>query len=439
MKAKERFQPERNLPRPAGSHIGRRSFIQSLAAGSATLAAQSGPAYAVGVGYSSDPHEAASRALSASGQFPASLAGRTVVIKPNLVWTAISSTGTTTDPQVVLAIVELCIAAGATQILIVEAFPPGKSPYWSTLGYDVVFQSYPQVQLVDLRSGNYFPAKVPGGGYAYQHLWVPELVMQPNTFFISAAKMKTHVHAVVSLSMKNLYGLGYETAYAVTGQLARQDMHYRGVDLSIMDVNRVRPVDFAVIDGVWGMQGQGPLRGTPVATNVVLAGQNPVATDRVALDVMQIGQAAVPHLLYAAAAGLGPSDSNSVTLKGDNFISQHFTPAVTPPVLWKPSSNPASISISAGQQTTITYRTRSICYTRVEIIHDSDATPGVQLVRTLQDFTQIATETNSLTWDGSSDAGTAVAPGNYLVRVQARATPTSTLINYAVHGIAVTA
>jgi hypothetical protein len=152
---------------------------------------------------------------------------------------------------------------------------------------------------------------------------------------------------------------------------------------------------------------------------------------------MEIAQTAVPHLAYAAASGLGPGDTKSVALKGDNFIPVHFTPAVTAPVLWHPRPNPTSISISAGQQTTITYQTRSICYTRVEIIHDSDNTPGVHLVRTLQDFTMISAETNSLIWDGSSDAGTAVAPGNYLARVQARTTLTSTPINYAVHRITV--
>ncbi len=104
----------------AVSGIGRRSFMQLLASNSALMAGTtkraSGSTYDVGVGYSSDPYTAASVALSASGQFPTNLAGQTVLIKPNLVVPEPSTSGTTTDPTVVKAIVDLCIAAGATQI-----------------------------------------------------------------------------------------------------------------------------------------------------------------------------------------------------------------------------------------------------------------------------------------------------------------------------------
>src|SRR5208337_11155 len=130
--------------RHAVSGINRRSFIGLLAANSALLArakAQStSPTYQVGVGYSSDPYTAASVALSASGQFPTNLVGQTVVIKPNLVVPKPSSTGATTDPNVVKAIVDLCIAAGATQIQIIEAPLPGSpGPFWGPCGYGAIF------------------------------------------------------------------------------------------------------------------------------------------------------------------------------------------------------------------------------------------------------------------------------------------------------------
>src|ERR1022692_1478608 len=245
----------------AVSGIDRRSFIQLLAANSAFLAAakaSSRPPYYVGAGYSSDPYTAASVALSACGQFPTNLAGQTVVIKPNLVIGKPSTSGATTDPLVAQAIVDLCLAAGAAQILIVEAAAPGKRSNFGPCGYTAVFQNYPQVQLVDLRTGTYVLHPVPGGGYAYRAMWVPSLVLQPNTFFISAAKLKTHQNAVATLSMKNLVGLASETAYAqpVATGYPRHDLHLRGIDLSIMDLNLVRPIGFAVIDGVWGMEGE---------------------------------------------------------------------------------------------------------------------------------------------------------------------------------------
>jgi uncharacterized protein (DUF362 family) len=423
--------------------IDRRKFIGLLAANSAFLAAAKAsvkPSYHVGVGYSTDSYTAASVALSACGQFPASLAGQTVVIKPNLVAPLPASSGATTDPLVVQAIVDLAIAAGATQILIVEAAPPGKPSNFDVCGYTTVFASYPQVQLVDLRTGTYVLTPVPGGGYAYQSMWVPSLVLQPETYFISAAKLKTHTDAVVTLSMKNLVGLASETAYAppVAANYPRHDLHMRGIDLSIMDLNLVRPVDFAVIDGVWGMEGQGPTHGTPVAANVVLAGLNHVAVDRVGLNVMEISQNEVTYLTYAAQAGLGPANTKNVTLLGDTYTPYHFVPAITPPELFQPVASPGTISISAGQSTDVTYKIKPACYTSATIIQDSDVTPTVVPVRTLHGFKHVAAPGETVTWNGRDDAGSPVAPGTYLAQIQAKPTGSSTLINYAVGRITVT-
>jgi uncharacterized protein (DUF362 family) len=417
--------------------------MQLLAVGSAALTAakaSSAPPYYVGVGSSSDPYTATSVALSASGQFPTNLAGQTVVIKPNLVVPKPASSGATTDPHVVQAIVDLCLAAGATQILIVEAGLPGKPSAFGPCGYTALFQSYPQVQLVDLRTGKYVLTAVPHGGYAYQAMWVPSLVLQPDTFFISAGKLKTHVDAVATMTMKNLVGLASETAYAppVSQEYPRHDLHERGIDLSIVDLNLVRPIGFAVIDGIWAMQGQGPTQGAPVATNVVLAGLNPVAVDRVGLNVMEIPQDAVVYLGYAAQAGLGPPDTSNVTLLGDTYTPYPFIRATAPPAVWQPVASPGTISISAGQSATIAYNIRVSCYTTAQIIQDSDVTPTVDEVRILHGFAPVSPPGESVSWNGRNNAGAPVAPGKYLVRIGATTGPASQVVNYAVGRITVT-
>lgn len=426
-----------------GFGMGRRSFMRLLAANSALLAAAkaSQPPFQVGVGYSSDPYTAASRAVSACGQFPSNLAGQTVVIKPNLVVPKPSSSGATTDPHVVQAIVDLAIAAGAAQILIVEAGLPGQPSNWTPCGYASIFYKYSQVQLVDLRAGTYVLVRVPGGGYAYQAMYVPSQVLGPNVFFISVGKMKTHQDAVASLSMKNLVGLASEPAYAqpVASLYPRHDLHLRGIDLSVMDLNLIRPINFAVIDGVWGMEGPGPTAGTPVPADVVLAGQNPVAVDRVALDVMELPQNAVTYLNYASQAGLGPPDTSSVTLLGDTYAPYPFVPAVTPPVLLQPVVSPGTISLSAGQSTAIAYGLPASCYTRAEIIRDQDITPKITVIRTLHNFKFVQAPGESVTWNGMNEGGTAVVPGTYLARIQSIATPSTTLVNYTVRRIFVTA
>jgi len=73
----------------------------------------------------------------------------------------------------------------------------------------------------------------------------------------------------------------------------------------------------AVIDGFEGMEGNGPIRGTAVATKVALASTDLVAADRVALDVMGIPQHAVGYLQYAASLGIGQYDISKIDIRGE--------------------------------------------------------------------------------------------------------------------------
>ena len=106
--------------------ITRRSFLElcggaaALAAATSTGASYAWPApgpYRVGVGRDLDAYAATVRAVAASEDWQAlDLAGRTVVIKPNLVMTAPAERGGSTDPECVRALADLALAAGAAQV-----------------------------------------------------------------------------------------------------------------------------------------------------------------------------------------------------------------------------------------------------------------------------------------------------------------------------------
>ena len=421
------------------SGLGRRSFLQFLATDAALMGAAQ-PAvsnYQVGVGTSSDPYTATQRAIAASGQFPAAaIAGNPVVIKPNLVSQLPASSGVTTDPQVVRAIVDMALSAGASQVSIVEAFALGKPAYWPVCGYDVVFNNYdPRVQLVDLRNGTFTLAPVPGG-YVYKSLWLPSLLLQPNTVFISAGKMKTHINVVATLSMKNLVGLAEQQVYQVAGQFARQDLHSRGIDLAIVDLNLARPISFAVIDGIWALEGNGPGLGTPVAMNMAIAGLNAVAVDRVGLSAMEFSQTAVPHVVYASLKGLGPSDVSKVKILGDSYAPYPFAPAPIGPIIWQPTATPASFSLSAGGQTVFSFKLPQPCQIRVDVIQDSDVTPAANVVRLVQNWMPSTGPVQNFAWRGLNNSGGLVAPGLYLARAMARYTQP---VTYASAMVTVTA
>jgi len=217
----------------------------------------------------------------------------------------------------------------------------------------------------------------------------------------------------------------------------RQDLHYRGIAESIIDLNCARPIDFAVIDGIWGMEGEGPTSGTAIQADLVFAGLNPTAVDLVALQAIAIPQVTVPYLYYAGSLGMGPTSvTDGITVTGDAYTPVPFTPASTPPTIWHPNSNPNPLK--QGQSASISYKMPQACYTLLEIIQDSDTTPGVVSVKTLHNWTQRPAGVETVVWDGTDNNGNPVAPGVYLPRVQAQYT-LSGPINYASTILTVTA
>jgi uncharacterized protein (DUF362 family) len=402
--------------------ISRRQFLKLIAAGGAWWLTSSRRAaalsYRVGVGHSADPYNATLRAVAASGEWPVTaIAGRKVIIKPNLVIPRTAETGTTTDPQVVRALVDLALDAGAARVLIVEDGLYGA--HFSLCGYNF-FKNYDQagrVALIDLNDEPVVLAEVPGGGLAYMEIYMPQLLLADDVVFISAAKLKCHIHTLATLTMKNLVGLAPAERYRVPPEVGRYEMHHRGISQVIVDLNLVRPVDFGVVDGVWAMEGNGPLYGDPVKMDLVLTGSNALAVDRVCLAAMGIPQDRVQHLAYAAAKGLGPADVAMVETVGDLLLSRAFAQPDIPPIVEAPRCTPRVFNPQTGQGTSITYQVDGFCRTYAEIVRTWDARPEVQHIRTLHDWSWHRGGPETLAWDGRDDAGNVVPGGRYVARV----------------------
>ena len=407
----------------SGPSIDRRRFLQWTAGGAAWLTVGVKPAFAgayrVGVAKGSTPYAATTRAVEASREWPSDrIAGKRVVIKPNLVMPETADSGVTTDPDVVRALVDMALDDGAAEVLIVEGGVGG--PNFSACGYDFFAGYDPRVRLVDLNEEEHTFAEVPGG-MTYQKLYLPSVLLDDDTVLISAAKLKTHSHTHATLSMKNLIGLAPVENYRYPPEEWRFGLHDRGISQAIVDLNLLRPIDFAVVDGYWAMEGDGPVSGTPVYLKKVVAGRNPVAVDRVCLEIAKIPQLGVMHLTYASRKGLGPSQMSEITVQGSIFPYSLFEwPPDLPPIMEYPRVYPYRFVPSAGQQVAIYYSSAFPCYTRIEVVGASDVTPELVPVRTLRDWQAVPAGLGMVTWDGRNDGGAVVPAGWYLVRVLGR-------------------
>lgn len=401
--------------------MDRREFLK-FAAGAVTLAGigapsllHAAPPYRVGVGRETDGYAATLRAISASaGWDPARIRGRRVVIKPNLVRGTTADTGTITDPEVVRAVVDLALAAAAAEVWIVEASPIGAQ--FSGCGYDF-FATYDRdlrVKLVDLADEPVVLAPVPGG-LAYRALYLPAVLFDADTYLVTAAKLKVHDLTQATLAMKNSYGFPPIPRYQSPPYSGRFALHDRSVSEAAVDLNLARPIDFAVVDGIWGMEGHGPYGGDPVRMDVVVAGSNALAVDLVCLAAMQLGVQRVQHLRYAMNLGLGPADASEIEVAGDPLPTRPFVASPTLPLVSYPRALPALVA--AGSPTTILFAVDMTCAARVEIVLPSELSPELPRVRLLRDWSYQPTGVASLAWDGRDDAGDPVSAGRYGIRV----------------------
>ncbi|HJT79531.1 MAG TPA: DUF362 domain-containing protein [Gemmataceae bacterium] len=219
------------------------------------------------------------------------LAGKRVVLKPNLVEYHRDKV-INTNPRVVAAAIELCRKEGAAEVIVAEG--PG---HWRNVEYlvsasglgDVLRQH--NVPFVDLNHDE--PVKVPNLGRltGLEYLYLARTVATADVL-ISLPKLKTHHWAGATLSLKNLFG----TLPGICYGWPKNELHWRGIDKSIVDIALTRGPDLALVDGIIGMEGDGPLNGTAKPFGALVMGCDPVAVDATCCRLMQLNPDRIAYL-----------------------------------------------------------------------------------------------------------------------------------------------
>lgn len=233
--------------------------------------------------------------------------GRSILIKPNLVRTFEGKPGNTTDPRVILGLVQVLQEFRPKEIMIGENPGCGVS---SACGFRdsgceqiaaltgarlVPFDTVP-CRTVDIPRGQLLDrAAIPGP-------WLDADLV------INLPKMKTHLHAGVSLGIKNLHGILVD---ADRYFFHRVDVHQKMVDLLM-----IRTPDLTLVDGVLAMEGQSPFFGREKEMDLLIAGTDPVAVDAVSCTAMGFRPEEIGIIRLAGAQGLGEMDLGQVELRG---------------------------------------------------------------------------------------------------------------------------
>ncbi len=257
-------------------------------------------------------------ALAEIGIVKSAVAGKRILLKPNLVETAAGAGPINTHPEVVRAMAKVLRALGAAEVLVGEG-PGHRRDTLLVLEESGLAQILvdEKLRFVDLNRQRGFAVANAGRRSGLLRLTLPGVLAEID-WIVSLAKMKTHHWAGVTLSMKNLFGLMPGSFYG----WPKNVLHYAGLQESILDINATVRPQFAVVDGIVGMEGDGPIMGTAKAAGVLVVGTNLPAVDASAARVMGIDPARIRYL--ADAAGwLGPIAEAAIHQVGETLASVH--------------------------------------------------------------------------------------------------------------------
>jgi len=250
--------------------------------------------------------------------------GRTVVLKPNLVEFEPQSS-INTHPILVHAAWEAFQAMGASSVRIGEG--PGHRRNTLDLadaaGY---FQIVPHFEdlFVDLNLDDVTRIRPSRQFSRLEKLYLPDTVLGAD-LLVSMPKMKTHHWTGATLAMKNLFGVVPSGVYG----WPKNPLHWAGIEECIADLHAAFPRQFAIVDGIVGMEGDGPIQGVPKPVGVLVAGHDPVAVDATCCRIMQIDPYQIGYLRLASGEANSHMLEQNIRQTGEN-IADVATPFVLP-------------------------------------------------------------------------------------------------------------
>ena len=228
-------------------------------------------------------------------EFGLQVKNKVVLLKPNLV--GLDPLGImNTHPAVIAATRESFLKLGASRVLIGDG--PAMDRDTEAIIESVRLREFAGSlanAFVDLNIDDVDRVTLATRASRLKELYLPRTVLGAD-LVVSMPKLKTHHWAGVTLSLKNMFGVVPGSCYGWPKNI----LHWAGINNAILDINAAVRPDFAVVDGIVGMEGNGPIQGTSKACGALIFGDDPVAVDATCCRLMGL----MPERIkYLAAAG----------------------------------------------------------------------------------------------------------------------------------------
>lgn len=229
-------------------------------------------------------------------QFRLPVVGRKIVLKPNLV--EFDPAGViNTHPAVIAAAVEAFRRLGAREVVVAEG-PGHRRDTEHLVAASGLFRTLTDLgaRYVDLNHDDVRAVTLRSQFTQLDRLHLPETILGAD-LIVSMPKLKTHHWAGVTLSLKNMFGIVPGMIYG----WPKNVLHWAGINESVVDINSSLPApQFAIVDGIVGMEGNGPIQGDAKPCGALVFGDDLVAVDATAARLMSIDPRKIKYLQHAA-------------------------------------------------------------------------------------------------------------------------------------------
>jgi uncharacterized protein (DUF362 family) len=307
------------------SRLDRRAFLAALAAAPLAAAACARRKYdparfgrpavspvflAAATDYAADLADVILRGMRELG---VSAGGKRVLLKPNLVEYEPGS-AINTHPSVIVGAAIAMRQAGAAEVVVGEG--PGHqrdTEYLLTATGLVDHLREHRIRFVDLNTDDVEWRELASNFSGIERMALPASVLNAD-LVVSMPKLKTHHWTGMTCAMKNLFGVVPGAVYGWPKNI----LHQHGIHGPVVDLlATVRP-GLTIVDGLTGMEGDGPIMGTPREFGVLAMSRDLVAADATCARVLGFEATKIPYL-EAAGEFLGNVDERRIDQRGERI------------------------------------------------------------------------------------------------------------------------
>ena len=254
--------------------------------------------------------------------------GNRVLLKPNLLYGKSPEKSVTTHPAIVKGMIQIVREVGGIPFI-------GDSPAVGNLikvaekaGIKAVADKM-GCPLVEFDKPIISPQ---GGSQIFKRLEIDQMVLEADGV-INLPKLKTHSLTLLTLGVKNLFGCVPGPRKTLWHLKAGED---RKVFAHILfEIYQVIHPSLTILDGIVGMEGNGPNTGHPIPIGLMLASGDSLSLDQVVCDLVGIPRKSLLTNRVAFEQGMG---GNEIEIVGER-VQDVKIPNFRFPILSQPDWN----------------------------------------------------------------------------------------------------